>query len=72
MENLTKASMQLRSIRLACALLVLAGALGGCGQAQDPWDRSGYFKQQRTRTEAQSAELRQRAQRQQDRTLGYG
>jgi hypothetical protein len=57
---------KLKTLLGAWALALTAG----CSHVSSPWDSTGYFKQDRTRTAEQDAVLRQRAQLQRDRTYG--
>ena len=59
-----------KSIALVALAALLAGALAGCERIGEPWDRTGYFEQERKRSEALDSELRQRARQQADRTYG--
>lgn len=40
---------------------VTAMILGGCSRVQEPWDSTGYFKEERARSAAQEKALRERA-----------
>lgn len=62
--------MNLRAIARLVLLAALLGAAAGCSRIHEPWDQTGYFKQERERTPALDNELRQRAREQSDRTLG--
>ena len=60
----------LRAILMAPLLAVTLGGFAGCSKVQEPWDKTGYFKQDRERSSALDSELRQRALDQADRTYG--
>ncbi len=51
-------------------LAIVAGITAGCHRVSEPWDSTGYFKQDRERAAAREAQLRQRANLQRDRTFG--
>jgi hypothetical protein len=48
--------------------LLAAGGLAGCSRISEPWDQTGFFKQDRERSPALAKELRQRVLLQRDRT----
>jgi hypothetical protein len=45
-----------------------AGSLTACHPVSEPWDSTGFFKQDRQRSPALAKELRERVLLQQDRT----
>ena len=59
-------SRVVRGAALAAAGLALLA--GGCGHVAEPWDKTGFFRQDRQRSPAREAELRERARLQADRT----
>jgi hypothetical protein len=59
-----------RTALLASILGIVAGGFAGCSGVEEPWDKTGHFKQDRERSSALDSELRQRALEQADRTYG--
>lgn len=60
--------MSAKSLTCVLLLALAGGGLAGCSRISEPWDPTGYFKQDRERSPALTKALRQRALLQDDRT----